>query len=141
MIPKHWHLLYDSRDHGAAMNRFLHHVMKYRGHTVLMIFTDDKDSICIAVDEEWRDGPFFWGRDDATVISLTPSFSGLCSGKKIICFNSQTRGIPMGLTVGPDPRKPVIRVDTTWTKFELSNLSRGKIERVLVFGAADPEVQ
>ncbi|CAG0916703.1 unnamed protein product [Notodromas monacha] len=137
-IPKQWHVLYNSIEHGTAMNRFLFHVMRYRGPTVLLIICET-DRLCIAVDEEWRDGPIFWGRDESLVLSLTPTYGLVCSGKKIVCFNTKTRGIPLGLTLGPDPRTPMVRVDKTWTTMEKNKIP-STIRRVVVFGTASIDV-
>lgn len=36
-IPMHWSLLYDSQQHGVGANRFLHHVIGYKGPTLILL--------------------------------------------------------------------------------------------------------
>lgn len=72
-IPTHWSLLYDSQQHGVGSNRFLHHVIGYKGPTLIILHsTSSNEVFCIAAPSEWRETHLYTGGDDCHVIQLLP---------------------------------------------------------------------
>lgn len=72
-IPTHWSLLYDSQQHGVGSNRFLHHVIGYKGPTLIILHsTASNEVFCIAAPSEWRETHLYTGGDDCHVIQLLP---------------------------------------------------------------------
>lgn len=72
VVPSHWTLLYDSRQHGVGSNRFLHHVLGYKGPTLCMLCTDNDQVFCIASPSEWRETHLYTGDKDCCVIQVLP---------------------------------------------------------------------
>lgn len=72
MMPSHWTLLYDSNEHGVGANRFLHHVLGYRGPTLVLLHTKDEQTYCIAAPSEWKETHLFVGSEGSCVIQLLP---------------------------------------------------------------------
>lgn len=72
MIPSHWTLLYDSDDHGVGANRFLHHVLGYRGPTLVLLHTKDDQTFLIASPNEWKETHLYTGSEGCCVIQLLP---------------------------------------------------------------------
>lgn len=72
MIPSHWALLYDSDDHGVGANRFLHHVLGYRGPTLVLLHTKDEQTFLIASPTEWKETTMYTGSEGCCVIQLLP---------------------------------------------------------------------
>jgi len=68
MMPSHWTLLYDSNEHGVGANRFLHHVLGYRGPTLVLLHTKDDQTYCIAAPSEWKETHLFVGAEGCCVI-------------------------------------------------------------------------
>lgn len=72
-IPTHWSLLYDSQQHGVGANRFLHHVIGYKGPTLVILHSSASNEVfCIAAPSEWRETHLYTGGDDCHVIQLLP---------------------------------------------------------------------
>lgn len=72
-IPTHWSLLYDSQQHGVGSNRFLHHVIGYKGPTLIILHSSASNEVfCIAAPSEWRETHLYTGGDDCHVIQLLP---------------------------------------------------------------------
>lgn len=72
MMPSHWTLLYDSNEHGLGANRFLHHVLGYRGPTLVLIHTKDDQTYCIAAPNEWKETHLYTGGEGSCIIQLFP---------------------------------------------------------------------
>lgn len=72
LVPSHWTLLYDSNQHGVGSNRFLHHVLGYRGPTLSLIHSDGDEVFCIAAAGEWRDTHLYTGDKDCQIMQLLP---------------------------------------------------------------------
>lgn len=71
-IPTHWSLLYDSQQHGVGANRFLHHVIGYKGPTLILLQSASKEVFCLASPTEWRETHLYTGNDDCHIIQLLP---------------------------------------------------------------------
>lgn len=72
VIPMHWSLLYDSQQHGVGANRFLHHVIGYKGPTLIILHSKSGEVFCIAAPSEWRETHLYTGGDECHVIQLLP---------------------------------------------------------------------
>lgn len=72
VVPSHWTLLYDSQQHGVGSNRFLHHVLGYKGPTLCMLCTDNEQVFCIASPSEWRETHMYTGDKDCCLIQVLP---------------------------------------------------------------------
>ncbi|XP_033337895.1 uncharacterized protein LOC117227074 [Megalopta genalis] len=120
VCPKHWTLLYNSSEHGTGANRFLHHVLGYRGPTLLFIraHSPDRDTIrptyCICSAVEWRESHLYWGDGDSVGIELFPSYRVIEKGAKVLYLNTNIRGYPHGLRFGSNPRSPYISIDESF---------------------------
>jgi len=112
--------LYNSGEHGAGANRFLHHVLGYRGPSLLIIraASAEKDeeclTYCVCSAVEWRKTHLYWGDEDSMGIQLTPSYKVIEKGPKILYLNTSIRGYPYGLRFGSDPRSPFISIDESF---------------------------
>lgn len=71
-IPSHWTILYDSDEMGLGSNRFIHHVLNYKGPTLIIIRVQDGQKFCIASTDEWRESNHYWGSDENAVYQLLP---------------------------------------------------------------------
>lgn len=71
-IPSHWTILYDSDEMGLGANRFLHHVLNYKGPTLVILRVQDGQKFCIASSNEWRESHHYWGGDECAVFQLLP---------------------------------------------------------------------
>lgn len=74
MMPSHWTLLYDSNEHGLGANRFLHHVLGYRGPTLILIHTKDDQTYLIASPSEWKETHLYIGGEGSCVLQLWPKY-------------------------------------------------------------------
>lgn len=120
ICPRHWTLLYRSTEHGTGANRFLHHVLGYKGPTLLFIraVSTEKDSICptycVCTAVEWRESHLYWGDEDSVCIELFPSYRVIEKGGKVLYLNTNIRGYPHGLRFGSNPRTPYISIDESF---------------------------
>lgn len=73
-VPSHWIILYDSNDMGLGTNRFLHHVLNYKGPTLILLKVEDDQIFCIASPNEWKESNHYWGGEDSAVIQILPKF-------------------------------------------------------------------
>lgn len=73
-IPTHWSLLYDSQKHGVGSNRFLHHVIGYKGPTLVLLHSETDEIFCLASPSEWRETHLYTGTDDCHIIQLLPKY-------------------------------------------------------------------
>ncbi|XP_050499451.1 uncharacterized protein LOC126879994 isoform X3 [Diabrotica virgifera virgifera] len=135
-IPSHWSILYDSDEMGLGSNRFLHHVMNYKGPTLILIRVQDGQKFCIASPNEWRESHHYWGGEECAVFQLLPKFQLLEKGPKMLYLNFSVRGYPHGLRVGSDPRAPIISIDGGFEKIEWQKIPY-YLECIEVWGCGD----
>lgn len=138
MMPSHWTLLYDSRQDGAGTNRFLHHVLGYRGPNLVLFRCDDDLLFCVANAQEWRETHLYYGSEDSCCLQLLPKFVMLEKKPKSIYLNTHIRGYPKGLRAGSDPRKPILIVDEHFEKLEHRGLQH-KIWSIEVWGCGNQQ--
>ncbi|XP_016964864.1 uncharacterized protein LOC108034478 [Drosophila biarmipes] len=136
MMPSHWTLLYDSNEHGVGANRFLHHVLGYRGPTLVLLHTKDEQTYCVASPSEWKETHLFVGGEGCCVIQLLPKFVILEKKPNILYLNTSIRGYPKGLRAGADPRKPIIAVDEHFENVDCKGLAAGLMS-IEVWGCGD----
>ncbi|XP_044250813.1 uncharacterized protein [Drosophila takahashii] len=136
MMPSHWTLLYDSNEHGVGANRFLHHVLGYRGPTLVLLHTKDEQTYCVASPSEWKETHLFVGGEGSCVIQLLPKFVILEKKPNILYLNTSIRGYPKGLRAGADPRKPIIAVDEHFENVDCKGLAAGLMS-IEVWGCGD----
>lgn len=74
VIPMHWSLLYDSQQHGVGSNRFLHHVIGYKGPTLVILHSKSGEVFCVAAPSEWRETHLYIGGDECHIIQLLPKY-------------------------------------------------------------------
>ncbi|CAH1991182.1 unnamed protein product [Acanthoscelides obtectus] len=135
-IPSHWTILYDSDEMGLGSNRFLHHVLNYKGPTLLLLKTEEGRKFCVAAPNEWRESHHYWGGEECAVIELLPTFQLLEKGSKMLYLNMSVRGYPFGLRVGKDPRAPILIVDGGFEKIEWKKIPY-RLETIEVWGCGD----
>lgn len=138
MMPSHWTLLYDSRQDGAGTNRFLHHVLGYRGPNLVLFRCDDDLLFCVANAQEWRETHLYYGSEDSCCVQLLPKFVMLEQKPKSLYLNTHIRGYPKGLRAGSDPRKPILIVDEHFEKLEHRGLQH-KILSIEVWGCGNTQ--
>ncbi|KAH8273962.1 hypothetical protein KR044_006334 [Drosophila immigrans] len=136
MMPSHWTLLYDSNEHGVGANRFLHHVLGYRGPTLVLLHTKDEQTYCIAAPSEWKETHLFVGAEGSCVIQLLPKFVILEKKPNILYLNTSIRGYPKGLRAGADPRKPILAVDEHFENVDCKGIAAGLMS-IEVWGCGD----
>lgn len=73
-VPLHWTLLYNSHEHGVGANRFLHHVLAYRGPTLVLLASNEDAVYCIASTTEWRETHLYTGSPESCVLQLLPKY-------------------------------------------------------------------
>ncbi|XP_073824333.1 LOW QUALITY PROTEIN: uncharacterized protein [Musca autumnalis] len=136
MMPSHWTLLYDSNEHGLGANRFLHHVLGYRGPTLILIHTKDDQTYLIASPNEWKETHLYTGGEGCCVLQLWPKFSILEKKPNILYLNTTIRGYPKGLRAGADPRKPIIAVDEHFENVDCKGIAAVLLS-IEVWGCGD----
>ncbi|XP_037807295.1 uncharacterized protein LOC119600812 [Lucilia sericata] len=136
MMPSHWTLLYDSNEHGLGANRFLHHVLGYRGPTLILIHTKDDQTYLIASPAEWKETHLYTGGEGSCVIQLWPKFSMLEKKPNILYLNTSIRGYPKGLRAGSDPRKPILSVDEHFENVDCKGIAAVLLS-IEVWGCGD----
>lgn len=106
-----WTLLYSSAKHGFSLNRFIHHSSDYGEPSVVVLecpaATGEDYAFAIAVDSAWKEGEFFWGKEQCCLIQLRPEFKKITCGSKLICLNEKGREFPKGLRVMAEPGESV----------------------------------
>ncbi|XP_061392269.1 uncharacterized protein LOC133327744 [Musca vetustissima] len=136
MMPSHWTLLYDSNEHGLGANRFLHHVLGYRGPTLILIHTKDDQTYLIASPNEWKETHLYTGGEGSCVLQLWPKFVILEKKPNILYLNTSIRGYPKGLRAGADPRKPIIAVDEHFENVDCKGIAAVLLS-IEVWGCGD----
>lgn len=140
-VPSHWTLLYDTRIHGVGANRFLHHVLGYRGPSLVILQAKSlKDGVeklfCIASPSEWKETTLYAGGEDSCLIQVQPKFAVMEKGMKILYLNTHIRGYPKGLRVAVDPRNPIIAVDEHFEKVDVHSIAHDLLN-IEVWGCGD----
>jgi hypothetical protein len=136
--PSHWTLLYNSNQHGIGSNRFLHHVLSYRGPTLTFLRGDEGVLFCMGGTSEWRESHQYWGGDDTIILQLLPNYKVINRGPKSMYLNTSIRGYPKGIRAGNDPRKPSIEVDDSFQHVTHCGIPY-KLESVEVWGCGSPK--
>ncbi|XP_058119157.1 uncharacterized protein LOC131261205 [Anopheles coustani] len=140
LVPSHWTSLYDSRLDGAGTNRFLHHVLGYRGPNLLLFRCEDDLLFCVANPNEWRETHLYIGDEGACCLQLLPKFQMLEKKPKSLYLNTHIRGYPKGLRAGSDPRKPILIVDEHFERLEYRSLQH-KILSIEVWGCGNQQLR
>lgn len=135
-VPSHWSLLYDSSDDGLGANRYLHHVLGYKGPNLTLLKGENDLLVCIASPTEWRESYMYTGGDECAIVQLLPKFVLLELGPKLLYLNTATRAYPKGLRAGKDPKKPVVAVDEGFEKFDFHGIS-SRLFAIEVWGCGD----
>ncbi|XP_025832216.1 uncharacterized protein LOC108736005 [Agrilus planipennis] len=135
-VPSHWILLYDSNEMGLGLNRFLHHVMGYKGPTLILIKIENDTKFCVACPNEWKESHQYWGGEESALFQIFPKFLLLDKGAKMLYLNTTVRGYPQGLRVGRDPRSPVISVNVGFEKLEYHKVPY-ELKCIEVWGCGD----
>lgn len=140
-VPSHWTMLYDTRQHGVGANRFLHHVLGYRGPTLVILharsFKDQSEKIfCVASPTEWKETSLYTGGEESCLVQLQPKFNVVEKGVKILYLNTTIRGYPKGLRVAVDPRNPIIAVDEQFEKIDVHSINH-ELLNIEVWGCGD----
>lgn len=141
VLPSHWTLIYDSLEHGVGANRFLHHVLGYKGPTLTLLkarcIKDEVEKLfCVASSTEWRETHLYVGGEESCLLQLTPKFSLMEKGGKILYLNTHIRGYPKGLRVATDPRNPIIAVDEHFENVDVHAMSHILLS-IEVWGCGD----
>lgn len=136
--PSHWALLYNSYQHGLSSNRFLHHVLSYRGPTLLFLRGEQNVEFCMGVSNEWHESHQYWGGEDCIVIQILPLYHVIEKGPKMIYLNFSIRGYPTGVRAGVDPRKPCVSVNEGFDQLTYCGIPY-KLFSVEVWGCGTPQ--
>lgn len=141
VLPSHWTLIYDTMEHGVGANRFLHHVLGYKGPTLTILKARSvKDEVvkifCVASSTEWRETHLYVGGEDSCLLQLSPKFSMMEKGGKILYLNTHIRGYPKGLRVATDPRNPIIAVDEHFENVDVHAMAHTLLS-IEVWGCGD----
>ena len=141
VVPSHWTLLYDTRIHGVGANRFLHHVLGYRGPNLVILHArslkDQTEKVyCVASPSEWRETNLYIGGEESCLIQVQPKFAVMEKGGKILYLNTHIRGYPKGLRVAVDPRNPIIAVDEHFEKLDVHSITHTLLN-IEVWGCGD----
>lgn len=141
VLPSHWTLLYDNLEHGVGANRFLHHVLGYKGPTLIFLKARSlKDNVekvfCVAAPSEWKETHLYVGGEDSCLVQLSPKFSIMEKGGKILYLNTHIRGYPKGLRVAVDPRNPIIAIDEHFEKMDVHAMAHTLLA-IEVWGCGD----
>lgn len=136
MLPSHWTLLYDSNEHGLGSNRFLHHLMGYRGPTLILLNTKDGQTYCIGSPNEWKETHLYTGAEGSVVMQLLPKFAILEKKPNILYLNTCVRGYPKGLRAGADPKKPILSVDEHFEKIDCKGIA-ADLTSIEIWGCGD----
>ncbi|XP_034942247.1 uncharacterized protein [Chelonus insularis] len=138
--PSHWTLLYNSDEHGTGANRFLHHILGYRGPTIVFIQGDSGNNefatYCICSAIEWRESHLYWGNEDSVIIELKPLYRLVEKGPKLLYLNTSIRGYPQGLRAGKDTRNPFINIDQAFNSVSFGGAPH-KLVSIVVWGCGD----
>ncbi|XP_075219467.1 uncharacterized protein LOC142323560 [Lycorma delicatula] len=136
--PSHWTLLYNSNQHGLSSNRFLHHVLSYKGPTLIFLRGEQDVEFCMAVSEEWHESHQYWGGEDSIIIQILPRYHVIEKGPKMIYLNFSIRGYPHGVRAGTDPRKPSVSINESFSQITYCGIPY-TLFNVEVWGCGTPQ--
>lgn len=136
---------YDTKEHGVGANRFLHHVLGYRGPTLILLsarsYKDNSEKLfCVASSTEWKETTLYTGGEDSSLAQILPKFSIMEKAAKILYLNTHIRGYPKGLRVAVDPRNPIIAIDENFEKLDVHSISHNLLD-IEVWGCGDPQAR
>ncbi|KAK3927388.1 Restriction of telomere capping protein 5 [Frankliniella fusca] len=120
--PSHWAPLYSSDQHGLGSNRFLHHVLSYRGPTLTFLRGQEGVEFCLAADSEWHESNHYWGCENSCVLQILPLFHVIERGAKLLYLNFSIRGYPKGIHAGKNPSKPSLKLDDAFSMITYSGI-------------------
>ncbi|XP_039297688.1 uncharacterized protein LOC111064287 [Nilaparvata lugens] len=136
--PSHWTLLYNSNQHGLGPNRFLHHVMNYKGPTLTFLRAEQDLEFCIGSTHEWHETQYYWGGEECTIIQILPNYHVLERGAKSMYLNFTIRGYPHGIKAGKDPRAPILSIDESFVLIHFCKVPY-KLLSIEVWGCGTPK--
>lgn len=139
-FPSHWVPLYNSNSQGLGANRFLTHVLNYRGPTLIFLRGDNGVEFLLGSSSEWKESHQYWGSQDCIILQLLPEYHVIERGQKILYLNTSIRGYPKGIRAGSDPRKPAIIVDDDFGKVTYREIPYPLVN-VEVWGCGKPELR
>ncbi|XP_014673461.1 PREDICTED: uncharacterized protein LOC106813753 isoform X3 [Priapulus caudatus] len=128
-----WTLLYDSSDQGLSLNRFEHNCFKYQSPTVMLVSLSDDFSFCVATDEEWRESVQRWGSINTIVTQISPKLRHFEGGASTLYLNQKTRGLPLGIQIGSNPKLPILSIDKGMATATHAHVAR-TLYRIEVWG-------
>lgn len=142
-----WQLLYNSDAHGVGTNRFLHHVLGYRGPTVMVVLTKDPKTSDIlefvfAQSLEWKEGVSTAFTDKlGCAAEMRYQFKSL--GRQRITpwiyYNMTTqRGVKKGLFLGEPGETPMFSLDDSFDNATYNKRAL-HVLRIEVWGCGTPE--
>ncbi|XP_066599472.1 uncharacterized protein [Prorops nasuta] len=146
IVPRHWTLLYSSNEHGTGANRFLHHVLGYRGPTILFIRAEslnkdvERPTFCVCSAVEWRESHLYWGDEDSICVEIFPSYKIVEKGTKTLYLNTGIRGYPHGLRFGSNPRSPSISIDDSFSSVSVTGVPY-RIANLEVWGCGNQQLR
>lgn len=129
-----WSILYKSSSHGLSMNRFQHHVFRYKGPTLMLIELEAGDMFVVGADCEWKESTTRYGGLDAVIIEAIPKFKHRESGKEILYLNEWGRSLPKGFIFGRDLKTPLLKIDSGLDVCTISNSVEQNIRSIEVWG-------
>lgn len=118
-----WQLLYNSDAHGVGTNRFTHHVLGYRGPTIMLVLCKDPKNqeifeFVLAQNQEWREAcSAAFADKTACAAELRHHLKCLGSQRATpwIYYNMGTqRGQKKGLHLGDPGEPPVLSLDDSY---------------------------
>lgn len=140
-------MLYNGDAHGVGTNRFLHHVLGYRGPTVMLILTKDPKTseiyeFVFAQANEWRESMSTAFADKlACAAELRYQFKSLGRLKATpwIYYNMGTqRGQKKGLFLGETGETPLMSLDDSFDNATYNKRAL-HVLRIEVWGCGTPE--
>ncbi|XP_054280121.1 uncharacterized protein LOC129005898 [Macrosteles quadrilineatus] len=136
--PSHWTMLYNSNQHGLGANRFLHHVLSYRGATLTFLRGEQDIEFCIGATHEWQESHLYWGGEDSIIVQILPLYHVVQRGPKLLYLNTKIRGYPKGIRAGLDPRKPSIDINESFTYVTYKGIPY-QLQSIEVWGCGTPQ--
>ncbi|XP_046682755.1 uncharacterized protein LOC124369080 [Homalodisca vitripennis] len=136
--PSHWTLLYNSLQHGLGANRFLHHVLSYRGPTLTFLRGEQDTEFCIGATQEWQESHLYWGGEESIIVQILPLYHVVQRGPKLLYLNMKIRGYPKGIRAGLDPRKPSLDINESFTVMTYKGIPY-QLQTVEVWGCGTPQ--
>ncbi|EEB12701.1 conserved hypothetical protein [Pediculus humanus corporis] len=138
VFPSHWVPLYNSNSQGLGANRFLTHVLNYRGATLVFLRGEGGVEFMLGSSSEWKESHQYRGEENCVIMQLLPEYHVIERGPKILYLNTSIRGYPKGIRAGSDPRKPAIVVNEDFNKVTYKEIPYHLIS-VEVWGCGKPE--